>query len=494
MNGRAASVNSTNGNNDDVVIWVKKPVSNSSREIRDEILRGVGYVESEIAEFDRLKPGYFYINDSRNTKEWASTSQVKEWKSNIKGEVPITMSKKLIEDLIQFHRDFITGKINNAILGITNSELRSKVFQYLWEMLTDLTGKRMIAADNLMLVINGNPEFSERISLAISQLTQRDGYADNPFLILANAKAEATKYSTKIGPGYDGAAKLLLSEAARVTANNYNFKTYTHLSAYMRREEAGYLNSRISQIYSQIGANQESGKREWLARFYGITETERSQLEAGDIIQIIPPGVQVVRTPSPLEKELDKLKDERRKQIKLEEELDKGKQVVETTDPESGDSLEIRGQTRISTEVKGSSSPYRQKKDAFPRGQNQNRIPPGKIVSNLYGESLNKTGVIRMNRRAGFLDILIKLANAKTFMDRMEAITKYLAEKERLERLIRNEREYIVPPKPADLKRWLNELEKNGRLINNPYDKYRINTTLDKLNRLSEESHAFWGR
>lgn len=40
----------------------------------------------------------------------------------------------------------------------------------------------------------------------------------------------------------------------------------------------------------------------------------------------------------------------------------------------------------------------------------------------------------------------------------------------------------------------MSDLEKNGRLTNNSYEKTRIGLTLEQLNRLWEESHAFWGR
>lgn len=447
MAGKAASRNSTNTNDNNEVLWVKKPASYSSREIRDEILRGLfAYTEIEIAELDRLKPGYFYINDSRNVKEWASIEQVKEWKTNSKGEVEITIPKTLIENLTRFRQNLLINKINTAILSITNVEVRRQVFQDLQAILNSFDNKRAQATENLMLIITGSPESAEQISKALSELTNQNGYVDNPFLILANAKASAVKYSIMSGPGYDIEAKSILTNAARVVSNNYNFKTYTHLSAYIRREESAYLNSRISQIYQQIGAVKESKDREWMARFYGVTETERQEMEEGDLIEIIPPGIAVVGTPSSLERELDKLKSERLKQRKIEEELDKGKQIVEITDPESGDSLEVRGQTRLSIEIKGSSSPNQQKKNAFPRGQNQRNLPPGKVVTSSVGQAFNRNGVLRMNRRAGLLDLVMKYFNAKTFNDRMLAITKYLAEKERLERLIRNEREYVFRP------------------------------------------------
>jgi hypothetical protein len=49
-----------------------------------------------------------------------------------------------------------------------------------------------------------------------------------------------------------------------------------------------------------------------------------------------------------------------------------------------------------------------------------------------------------------------------------------------------------VPPKPEDVERLVKQVQRFGRITANPYEKKRGLITLRGLERLWEESSAFW--
>lgn len=467
-------------------VWVKKPVTNSSREIRDTILRELfGYTEEDIKQLDIQKKGYFYISDSSKPEEWAIVNHVRDWKPNPNGEVPISMPQTLIDNLITFKSERIAFELNKVLGWISNSELRSSLLQAFQKILTNSGGNRIETLDNILLIIAANPSSANEISSAISNLTGRGGYENNPFLILANAKASSILFLTKSGPGYDIESNLLLPDVKRITTNNFNFGRYKRISSYITRQEAAYINSQLSDIYNRIGASKESKEREWISRFYSISESERISLDEGDVIEILPPGAVAMGTPSPLEKQMNDLNrgmTQRRREWTL---MDKGRGIVETNDPRSANRNEIMMDETFNTQTK-----VWNRKDA--------NKPASQSRPNIYNSTVNQKTTMNsqtiknINAWGGGIELLLKGLNAKIFNDRMTAITLYLAEKERLQKKIENERQYIVPPKPATLQKIMKDFERNGKITFNPNSKLKIQITLDQLNRLWEESNAFW--
>ena len=75
---------------------------------------------------------------------------------------------------------------------------------------------------------------------------------------------------------------------------------------------------------------------------------------------------------------------------------------------------------------------------------------------------------------------------------RMAVITKYLNEKESLEKSIRNERVRLKPPPPEVTLDHIKEFQKHGRITVNPFEKRRIGTTLRQLYMLLEEGYAYY--
>lgn len=172
--------------------------------------------------------------------------------------------------------------------------------------------------------------------------------------------------------------------------------------------------------------------------------------------------------------------------------MDEGRGILETSDPDAVDSGEVRLNAKTTTEIKGSSFPYQQKRDAYPRGQNQRNPAPGKREDIGYRNSVNQNRISNANIWGGGLDLFIKGYNGLVFEARMEAITKYLAEKKRLEVAIDGERKHVVPLKPATLAKLLADCRRHGRITVNPFEKEKILKTIIQLENQQEESYAFW--
>lgn len=61
-----------------IPIFTKKPISNSSREIRNNILREYfGYTDADIEELKRQTSDKFYYIVNNDEKEWATVEQVR---------------------------------------------------------------------------------------------------------------------------------------------------------------------------------------------------------------------------------------------------------------------------------------------------------------------------------------------------------------------------------------------------------------------------------
>lgn len=181
----------------------------------------------------------------------------------------------------------------------------------------------------------------------------------------------------------------------------------------------------------------------------------------------------------------------RREVEETEKQRDKGR-GIETSDPRSVNRTKLLPKITTTTEIKGSSSPNQQKKDDYPRGQNQKNPSPGKKEVVTYGARVNQSSIGSANVWGGALDFIIKGLNAKIFQVRMEAVTQYITEKERLEIIIEGERRRVVPLKPATLERLLADFRQQRRKTANPFERERILNIIIQLENMREESYAMW--
>lgn len=90
-------------NNQETKVKVRKPFSNSAREIRNAILREhFGYTDSDIEELDRQMPGKFIITEIGSNKE-ATAEQIKNSPVDpIDGLLPVSLNDFWIKTLPGF--------------------------------------------------------------------------------------------------------------------------------------------------------------------------------------------------------------------------------------------------------------------------------------------------------------------------------------------------------------------------------------------------------
>lgn len=248
-------------------------------------------------------------------------------------------------------------------------------------------------------------------------------------------------------------------------------------------------------MFAQMGNDKEFQERDWLARIYAMTDTEREGFHEGDPIRFTAPGPAAMSTPRPLT-DAEKLWDsnEINFQHYQEEwgESNKATAEIETTDPRAVDRTEIIPKTTITTEIKGSSFPNQQKNDAFPRGRNQRNPMPGKTSVTIDGTRISQVSVNNANLVSGGVELINKWNAAVTFRIRIEIITNYLAERDRLESKIAAERVIVVPPKPATIEKIIADFRRYGRTTANPFEKEEVMKIMPKLEQIRERSYAMW--
>lgn len=484
MAGRGASLNSSDAGPATVFV-VKKPDSDSSLEIRDAILRDYfAFTEEDIKEFKRLKSDKFFYIHSKGVKEWANKKEVKSW-ADAGGNVSITVPQSSIDEINKFREERASFEIFKVGMFIADADTRKSVVEFLESILSSSGEKRISALNNLMITIAASP-LKNQIFQALRFLSNESGYKNNPFLLIAMARTTVyTSDTPSIGSNEVNQSAIAAAVKA-ANENLYNGASKTALTK-ITKTEAAAINFWASDLYSQSNAEDKANQRRWVRRFLTVTDAERAGYNEGDPIEIIPPGTAEVRNATPLERDLQRLNTGMSDKRKEWEMLDRGRQVVETTDPRSADRTEITMNERFNVQEKV----WNRKDGNKPAEQSRPQTYNQQVEVN---SKMNPGAVRSVNAWGGGADLILKALNAKIFMDRMAAITTYLSEKDALQRKIKNERQYLVPPKPETIKKMLRDFESNGRLTADPHMKARVVATLEQLNRLAEESNAFWGK
>lgn len=478
--------------NGEVKVRVRKPASNSAREIRDTILRDYfGFTTSDIKELDAQMPNRFIIIPENGSNTEATVEQVRSAPvSPADGLLIIPLNDDWVNNLPKFLEQRIDIALNQSVGAIADSKVQMEVLGDLRNILNSSGSNRIKAIDNLLMRAVGNAD----VAVALGYLIAQDRFSSNPFLLIARAKIDTENVIWKKGPGYDTLISPLIAQAVKAANESVNGNSSRKFPPPITRAEASYINREAAYMFAQIGKDKDFQQRDWLSRFYGMTDEERAGLNEGDIISIESPAPNPNATPRPrtdAEKKLISVEDLMRNKKKSWEDMDKGRNVNEVNDPRAVNRTELNLNTTETTETKGSTYPHQPKKDAYPRGQNQKMPPPGKVVVHYKTPISPKTDA-RANRSTGLLELIIRGLNAKIFLDRMNAITQYIAERERLVSIVEGEKKRIVPLKPARLERLLAELRQYGRTTASPSEKQRVLKIIVKLENMREESYAMW--
>lgn len=404
--------------------------------------------------------------------------------------MPFLLNDSWLRDLPAFLEQRSETALNHSVGAISDSKVRMEVLEDLKNILKSSGNERIKAMDNLIMRGISNAQ----VSMALGYLIAQDRFIDNPFLLVARAKLDTENVIRKSGPGYDTLIQPLLSKAVKITGEVFDPTDGKNHSLVMTHADAAYINREAAWMFAQIGKDKDFQQRDWIARFYGMSDQERAGLKEGDVINVVSPVPNAMSTPRPgtdAERKLIKLKDEREQVEKFQRDMDKGRGISETNDPRSNNRTELDSQTTETTETKGSTYPNQSKKDDYPRGQNQRMPLPGKVVGQ-YNTPVGQEGRVIGNALSGISELFIRGLNGLIFLERMAAVTKYIAEKERLENIIEGERRRVVPLKPLLLEKLIADFQRHGRKTSDSFEKEKILKIVIKLKNMREESYAMW--
>ncbi len=74
----------------------------------------------------------------------------------------------------------------------------------------------------------------------------------------------------------------------------------------------------------------------------------------------------------------------------------------------------------------------------------------------------------------------------------MNVVANYLKKKRELENQIAADNLHTVPPPPAVIEKYIKDFRRDGRITADPNQKVKIVGVLSELERLLEESNAFY--
>jgi hypothetical protein len=467
----------------DETFKVKKPASNSSQEIRDEILRDYfGYTDLDIRALDSQIPGYFYISDKSNVKMPASFEQIRNWKTDAQGNVDISMTIKLIDNLVNFRERRILTAISTAAGAISDVRLRQQFIDDLNKILKFDGKTRLDAVMNLMYQVSDSFVSRNGISEALGYLSAQ-GYENNPFIQIARA-------NSMVG---DVSKTAVISNLLGAAVNNAGKKFTSARGKYISSldgTDAAYINQEASYLYGRIGNDEEFQKRDWTARFYSMSPDERSTLRADDVITLVAPGPAAMSTPRPYtetQTQLQTLEVGHKVQKKIWVGADKNSREVENADPEASDSGLISARRRNIVETKV----WNRKDGTKPPEQSRPVTYTGQQTTNF---ELNRRSMDSANASAAGPALVFELSKQVTFAARMYEITKYLNNRRELLKRIQRENSYVVPDRPEVYEKLIYQLGEHARKSVDPIEKRQAQVLISRLGVILEQSYALYGR
>lgn len=451
-NSNVAATTQTQTVDDDTVasvataeVHIKKPESNDAREVRDAVLRKLGFTTSDIESYKtRYKDGEdglpvdngFYINDNDGSKNWATKDEVAAWKSDANGNTIIDVELSSIEHLQQFRQERVSGYASRYSGGISDPALR-KQFAAEAQNLISGTGATRVEAYRRLTSLQ-DPQQKQQVAEALRQLAEQGGYGENPWVRLAQANY-AEKSQPLIGPGLEGQfggdSHRLTQEAVRLTQGN---------GQKMSREEAAYFQVQVASQLAQSGDNEGADRATRLARFYTVSDTERQKAQVFDNIagennlfrrgfvdRLAPntTGAKSMSAPTDEQQTLDAFKRDKNNQIGMDK-----KELQE--------------------------DPWKTTYPGLPSLENRHlRISGGVGAIEEFNKWLGTYG-------------------------KMQKATRIIAQREKLENAARESNRYPVPPKPEELPKMRAQLE---RLLGKQEAAVR-------MAQIEQESRVFWNQ
>jgi hypothetical protein len=456
--------------------WVACSRPAKAQEVRDALLaQHFGYAPEDV-EALVLATG-FKIADTTKPKVEATPTQIASWARDPLGRVSIHLSDYWVERIVNFRLERVRLAVGEAAASIADPVMRAKWAEAMQRVLTESGEPRGVAFMELLNAINGSGQPRGQFVAALESL-QRTPVGGNPYVDLALASLAFEDARTLAGPGYDTAVQKKLADAMRKLEA---IELRDGGGGSVTRADGEVINRQAARILAGLGDEDAANRREWIARFMGMSAAERAEYAEGDLVELAQPGVRSMSAPNATSRELDRLEDEWADRQRMEQQINN---IGAQTLPNFPDDDLLLNRGTESVTIDG--MVVRKK-----RGDGS-RYQPRYRVSSVTVQSRNPNAVTSMKGGLAVIELFNGVGKFIAADRRNRELTEYLAKKERLQQRLRGQRYRQVPPKPAKIKAAIDQLVALDARTTDQRTKQDLQAGISWLRALLEESRAAW--
>ena len=456
--------------------WVACSRSADAKAVRDALLtQHFGYAPQDI-EALVLAMG-FKIADTTKPNIEATPKQIASWARDPLGRVSIHLSDYWVDRIRSFRAERVKLVVDAAAASIADPSMRAKWAAMMQRVLTESGEPRGAAFMELLNSINGSGQARAQFVAAFESL-QRTPVGGNPYVDVALASLALEDMRTLAGPGYDIAVRDKLADAMRKLEA---IELTDGRGGSLSRADAELINRQAARIHAGLGDEDAANRREWIARFMGMSDAERAEYAEGDLVELAQPGVNTMDVPNPTSRQLDRLEAEWAKRQQMEREINN---IGAQTLPNFPDDDLLLNRGTESVTIDG--VVVRKKRGTSDKYQPRYRVSTATVPLR------NPAAVSSMKGGMAGLDLLHAAGKFIAADRRNRELADYLAKRERLQRRLRGQRYRQVPPKPARIRTALDELVALDLRTTDPRMKEELQTAISALRALLEESRAAW--
>jgi hypothetical protein len=455
--------------------WVELPRSADAKGIRAALLmQYFGYAQEDIDALVRATG--FKIADVGTPDVEATAEQIESWRRDAAGRVPIRLSDYWVERLRSFRIERVRALVAQAATGIQDPAMRAAWSQMMLAVLTGSSEERGRTFIELMNAIHGSGQPRGQYVAALESL-HPTSVGGNPYIDLALATLALEDAKTLIGPGYDTLVRSRLADAMR----KLEMSELRDGGIGLTRADAEVANRQAARIHAELGDEDASNRRQWIARFMGMSDDERAQYEEGDVVELAEPGAKTVSAPNTTSRRLDQLEQDWQERQRMERTLN-GIGAQSPPNFPNDDALFNQGTESITID-----GVVLRKK----RGTDR-KYQPRFRVSTVTVPLRNPTAVTNMKGGLAAIELFNTAGKYLAADRRSRELAEYQASKDALQGRLRNQRYRLVPPKPAKVKAELDRLVAIDRGTSDPRNKEQLQSAISALRALLEESRAAW--
>ncbi len=456
--------------------WVTCSRTADAEEVRQGLLtQHFGYTPEDIDAF--VLAAKFEISDTRTPDVEATKKQIASWGRDPAGRVSIHVSDYWVERIRSFRVERVKAIVAETASAISDPLMRAKWSEMMTRVLTESGVERGQTFIELMNAINGSGQPRGQFAAAFEKLQAKPG-GSNPYVDLALATLALEDAKTLVGPGYDVAARQKLADAMRKLEQA---PLGDGAGGGLTRADAEVINRQAARVHAELGDEDAANRREWIARFLGMSDQERSEYDEGDLVELAAPGVVSMQAPNSTSRQLTKLEEDWARRQQMEQQINN---IGAQTLPNFPDDDLIYNRGTESVTIDG--MVLRKK-----RGTG-NGYQPRYRVSTVTVPLRNPRAVDNMKGGLAVLDMIHTVGKLVAADRRNRELAEYLARKEQLQRRLRNQRYRTVPPRPAKVKAAIDQLVARDARTTDPAAKQELQNAISFLRALLEESRAAW--